>query len=64
MIRIESDPKITNSFRENPFPTSRLTESLINPIQKMNDELTLEMENTFEKKKNEELKAENQYLFK
>jgi len=33
-------------------------------MQKMNDELTLEMENTWEKKKNEELKAENDFLHK
>lgn len=31
--------------------------TMVNPIQKLNDELTLEMEHTWEKKKNEELKA-------
>ena len=60
MIRVEPDHKISPmnvSLHENPFITSRLTESLVNPMQKINDELTLEMEHTWEKKKNEELKA-------
>ena len=46
-------------LRDGPFVATRLTESLINPMQRASDELTLEMEHTFEKKKNEELKAEN-----
>ena len=73
MIRLESESKSTNVSRDTPFLSSRLTESLINPnsiqplmapVQKLNDELTLEMEHTWEKKKNEELKAENEYLAK
>ena len=39
-----------------------MTESVIEPIKKLNDELALELENTYEKKKNEELQAENAYL--
>lgn len=42
----------------NPSPLGNLNPGIQVPsMQKMNDELTLEMENTWEKKKNEELKA-------
>lgn len=54
MIRMEPSPQIKASMmRDSPFVATRLTESLINPMQKVNDDMTLEMEHTFEKKKNE-----------
>ena len=38
--------------------TGKLTESVVNePIKQVDEGLTLEMQNTFEKKKNEELQA-------
>jgi hypothetical protein len=51
-----------SGFNNNLFSASKLTESVIEPIKKINDELTLELENTYERKKNEELQAENTYL--
>ena len=55
---------ITPTMMAPMAPVQPLT-SLGNPgiqapsMQKMNDQLTLEMENTWEKKKNDELKTEN-----
>lgn len=38
MIRVEPDQKIGASvMKENPFISSRLTESLVNPMQKINE---------------------------
>jgi hypothetical protein len=63
MMKLPSESNLSNSaFNNNIFSASKLTESVIEPIKKLNDELTLELENTYEKKKNEELQAENALL--
>jgi hypothetical protein len=46
MIRMDTPP-VSTVMKENPFISSRLTESLINPMQKINEELALEMEHTW-----------------
>lgn len=58
----EATTLYNSAFSNNIFSASKLTESVIEPIKKMNDELALELENTYEKKKNEELQAENALL--
>lgn len=64
MVKLSPDSgALYNSgFNNNLFSASKLTESVIEPIKKLNDELALELQNTYEKKKNEELQAENAYL--
>lgn len=64
MVKLSPDSgALYNSgFNNNLFSASKLTESVIQPIKKLNDELALELQNTYEKKKNEELQAENAYL--
>ena len=67
MMKIPSnhDNGLFNSnFSNNILAASKLTESVIEPLKQMDDGLTLQMENTFQKKKNEELQAENAYLLK
>ena len=69
--------KQTTPFMSSRLTQSLITPNMISPIssastahtngnhiQKMNDELALEMENTFEKKKNEELLVQNQFMKK
>jgi len=64
MMRLQPDSGLlySNTLGNTILTGGKLTESVIEPMKKINDELTLEMENTFEKKKNEELQAENNFL--
>jgi len=48
MVKLQPEPGLFNSaFGSNILAASKLTESVIEPIKKMNDDLTMEMENTF-----------------
>lgn len=49
MMRLSPDPNSLygSAFNSNIFSASKLTESVIEPIKKMNDELALELENTY-----------------
>lgn len=63
-MKLPPDPTTlyNSAFTSNIFSASKLTESVIEPIKKLNDELTFELEHTYEKKRNEELQAENAQL--
>lgn len=63
MIKLQPDNHLFNSgLNSQLLSAGKLTESVIEPMKKISDEFTLELENTYEKKKNEELQAENTYL--
>ncbi len=49
----DSTALYNSAFTNNIFSASKLTESVIEPIKKLNDELTYELEHTYEKKRNE-----------
>jgi hypothetical protein len=54
MMKLQPQTALFNSgFSNTLLAASKLTESVVEPLKKMTDDLTLEMENTFEKKKNE-----------
>jgi hypothetical protein len=49
MLRISPEPGTlyNSSFNNNIFSESKLTESVIEPIKKMNEDFALELENTY-----------------
>lgn len=62
MIKLQPESTLFSSALNAHLSAGKLTESVIEPAKKISDEFTLELENTYEKKKNEELQAENTYL--
>jgi predicted nuclease with TOPRIM domain len=63
MIKLQPDNTLFSSaLNSHLLSAGKLTESVIEPMKKISDEFTLELENTYEKKKNEELQAENTFL--
>lgn len=54
MIKLQPDNTLFSSaLNSHLLSAGKLTESVIEPIKKISDEFTLELENTYEKKKNE-----------